>query len=61
LAAALDEPTALPSLMGGTNYAFNGARATGDSPYGTPDLIAQVDTYLLANGGEANPDDVFVL
>ncbi len=61
LASALDEPTALPSLIGGTNYAFNGARAVGASPYGTPDLVAQVDTYLLANGGEANPDDVFVL
>ncbi len=61
LATALDEPTALPSLMGGTNYAFNGARAAGASPYGTPDLVAQVDTYLLANGGEVNPDDVFVL
>ena len=27
LATALDEPTPLPSLIGGTNYAFNGARA----------------------------------
>ena len=47
--------------MGGTNYAFNGSRAAGASPYGTPDLVAQVDSYLLANGGEADPDAVFVL
>ncbi len=61
LAKAMDEPTPLPSLIGGTNYAFNGARAAGASPYGTPDLGTQVDSYLLANGGEADPDDIFVI
>lgn len=61
LANAMDEPIPLPSLIGGTNYAFNGARASGVSPYGTPDLVTQVDTYLLANGGKADPDDTFVL
>ncbi len=61
LAAAMDEPTPLPSLIGGTNYAFNGARAVGESPYGTPDLVSQVDTYLLENGGVADRNDVFVL
>ncbi len=61
LAAAMDEPTPLPSLLGGTNYAFNGARASGASPYGTPDLVTQVETFLLTNGGVANPDDVFVI
>ncbi len=61
VAAALDEPVALPSLIGGTNYSFNGARATGVSPYGTPDLVTQIDTYLLSHGGEADPDDVFFI
>ncbi len=61
LAKALDEPTPLPSLIGGNNYAFNGARAAGASPYGTPDLVTQVESYLLANNGEADPDDIFVI
>jgi len=61
LANAMNEPIPLPSLIGGTNYAFNGARASGASPYGTPDLVTQVDTYLLANGGDADRDDTFVI
>lgn len=61
LATALNEPTPLPSLIGGTNYAFNGARAVGASPYGTPDLVTQINFYLLANDGEADPDDIFVI
>jgi thermolabile hemolysin len=61
LAAAMGQPIAFPSLVGGTNYAFNGSRAAGASPYGTPDLVAQVESYLFANGGVADPDDVFVI
>jgi len=61
LASAMNEPNPLPSLIGGTNYAFNGARASGVSPYLTPDLVTQVDTYLLANGGKADPKDLFVI
>jgi len=61
LANAMNEPIPSPSWVGGTNYAFNGARASGASPYETPDLVTQVGTYLLANGGEADPDDIFVI
>jgi len=60
-AKAIGEPAPLPSLTGGSNYAFNGARAAGVSPYGTPDLGAHVDSFLLASGGVANADDVFVI
>lgn len=61
VAKALREPVPLPSLPGGTNYAFNGARAKGLSPYLAPDLTEQVASYLLRSGGTANPDDVFVI
>ena len=60
LAIALDEEVPLPSLMGGTNLAFNGSRASGASPYGTPDVATQVDQFLTAVGGVASADDVFV-
>lgn len=61
VAKVLREPVPLPSIPGGTNYAFNGARAKGLSPYLTPDLTEQVASYLLRSGGTANPDDVFVI
>lgn len=60
-AMAVREPVPTPSILGGSNYAFNGARASGASPYGTPDLTEQVASYLLASGGAADPDDVFVI
>lgn len=60
-ANALREPVPAPSILGGSNFAFNGARASGVSPYGTPDLTEQVASYLLASGGVADPDDVFVI
>lgn len=55
----LQPPT--PALNGGTNFAFNGSRAIGVSPYGTPDLATQVGQYLLLNGGVADSSDVFVI
>ncbi len=61
LAMAVRQPAPTPSLIGGTNYAFNGARAAGASPYGTPELTEQVASYLFANGGLADPDDIFVI
>ncbi len=60
-AAAVREPVPTPSLLGGTNFAFNGARAAGASPYGTPALTEQVSSFLLAGGGTANPNDIFVV
>jgi thermolabile hemolysin len=61
LARLMDEPTPNPSLIGGTNYAFNGSRAAGASPYGTPDLMMQVFAFLSENGCVANPSDTFVV
>lgn len=60
-AMAVREPVPTPSLLGGTNFAFNGARAAGASPYGTPALTEQVSSFLLASGGTANPNDIFVI
>jgi outer membrane lipase/esterase len=41
-----------PSLTGGTDYAWGGARAAVNVP--TPSVIAQVGQYLAANGGRAD-------
>ena len=60
-ASAIGEDVPLPSVLGGTNFAFNGARAAGPSPYLTPDLTKQVASYLDGNGGTADSDDVFVI
>ncbi len=61
LAVALREPAPSPSLSGGSNFAFNGARAAGVSPYGTPNVALQVESYLAINGGVADRDDIFVI
>src|SRR5262245_146765 len=43
LAEYLGEPAVLPSLIpGGHNYSFAGARVTGASPYGVPDVGQQI-------------------
>ncbi len=60
-AQAVQEPVPTPSILGGTNFAINGSRAAGPSPYLTPDLTEQVTGYLLASGGSADPDDIFVV
>jgi phospholipase/lecithinase/hemolysin len=60
-ACALGEEVPLPSVLGGTNFAFNGARAAGPSPYSTPDLAMQVASYLDTKVGTTDPDDVFVI
>jgi outer membrane lipase/esterase len=41
-----------PSVTGGTDYAWGGARAGIDVP--TPSLLTQVGGYLAANGGRAD-------
>ena len=55
------EPAPTPSLLGGTNGAFNGSRAAGVSAYGTPSVTEQVAGYLAASGGTADPTDIFVI
>jgi outer membrane lipase/esterase len=49
------------SLLGGTNFAFGGARATSTS--GVPDLIEQLGAYdkYLSSGGKVDPTGLFVL
>ncbi len=66
IADALDEAIPQPFLLGGTNYAVNGARAAGPSPYYTPDLAGQVANYLVsnypaANGDQADANEIFVI
>lgn len=60
-ARVVREPAPTPSLLGGTNFAFLGARAAGVSPYGTPSVPEQVANFLLSSGGTADPRDIFVI
>jgi outer membrane lipase/esterase len=48
-----------PSLQGGTDYAFGGARAAIANP--TPATSTQIGQYLAANGGKANPNALYTL
>ncbi|MCR9291092.1 MAG: SGNH/GDSL hydrolase family protein [bacterium] len=61
VAQYLRMPQPTPSLLGGSNYAFNGARAAGLSPYGSPDLNLQIQDFLGRNQGVASPDDLYVI
>ena len=49
-----------PSLAGGTNYAFGGARAVANADP-LPDLGAQVDAYAAAAAGRADKKGVYVI
>lgn len=50
----------LPSLLGGTDYAFGGAHVTG--PVGSiPSVPQQVALYLSQHGGKADPKALYVL
>jgi phospholipase/lecithinase/hemolysin len=54
----------LPSLAGGTDYAFGGAWATAPQtiPGGTiPSVPQQVGIYLAAHGGKADPKALYIL
>jgi phospholipase/lecithinase/hemolysin len=53
-------PTA-PSLAGGTNFAFGGARGTGLGGFPVPGLPAQLGAHLAATGGAADPTGLYVL
>lgn len=60
---------ATPSNQGGTDYAVGGARVTtnGTQPFSptvivpVPSLQTQVNTYLAANGGKADPNALFTV
>jgi outer membrane lipase/esterase len=51
--------TLTPSLQGGTDYAFGGARAAIANP--VPATSSQVQQYLAANGGKANPNALYTM
>ena len=59
-AAALGLP-AQASLAGGHIYAHGGARTRVPSPDGTPSLLAQLDSFLAATGGVADPGALYVV
>jgi phospholipase/lecithinase/hemolysin len=54
-----------PSLKGGTDYAWGGAFVTADQPIGggafIPSVPHQVQAYLLAHGGKADPNALYIL
>jgi len=51
------------SLAGGANYAWGGACANPDGPclYPVPTVKTQVDQYLAANAGQADPDALYAV
>ena len=52
--------SATPSLAGGNDFAFAGAR-TGGPNVPAPTLTSQVDMYLGGTGGTARPDALYVI
>jgi phospholipase/lecithinase/hemolysin len=52
-----------PSLIGGDNYAFGGARAVGNAFGGfpVPGLPQQLAFFQAASGGVADPDKIYVI
>ncbi|MBB3228016.1 outer membrane lipase/esterase [Luteibacter sp. Sphag1AF] len=48
-----------PSLKGGTDYAYGGARVALANP--VPSTVSQVQSYLTANGGKANPNALYTM
>ncbi len=59
--------SATPSLKGGTNYAYAGARTgpvpgtTGAAASTVPTLLAQFNTFLLANNNRINPSALVIV
>ncbi|HKE29269.1 MAG TPA: SGNH/GDSL hydrolase family protein [Bryobacteraceae bacterium] len=63
LAGLLGVAPAEPFLLGGTNFAVGGAQVLADvpsSPQPIPSLMHQVDDYLLAAGGHADANALYV-
>ncbi|TNC81092.1 MAG: hypothetical protein C9356_10875 [Oleiphilus sp.] len=52
---------AVPSLLGGNNFAFGGARAIGSETEFDTNLPIQVNSYLQASGNMADPNALYVL
>ncbi|MBS0431424.1 MAG: autotransporter domain-containing protein [Proteobacteria bacterium] len=51
-----------PSILGGTDYAYGGAGLINNAPGtppGVPTLPMQLQTYLAANGGKADPNALY--
>ncbi len=64
VAGFLGLPALKPSLAGGTDFAFAGAEVTTPAvtAAGTiPSVPQQVDLYLQATGGKADPNALFIL
>ncbi|MDX1962369.1 MAG: SGNH/GDSL hydrolase family protein [Pirellulales bacterium] len=59
LARAIGQSAPTPSLTGGTNYAYGGARIAGSSPFGAPDLQTQATRYLAVHSPQ--PGDLFTV
>lgn len=49
-----------PSLLGGTDYGYGGARAR-DNGDGVPDLALQVGSYLANSGGAADANGLYLI
>jgi phospholipase/lecithinase/hemolysin len=60
LHAKLFGTLSVPSLAGGTNFAFGGAKAITDGD-SSPDLTAQVGLFALATGGVADPNALYFI
>ncbi len=63
LQARLGGGVTMPSLMGGSNFAFGGARAVGNAFGGfpVPGLPQQLASFQAASGGVADPDKLYVI
>ena len=57
---AIEGTLSAPSLTGGDNYAYGGARARNDGA-GVPDVAAQVSSYLTNVGGVADPNALYLI
>jgi phospholipase/lecithinase/hemolysin len=55
----IEGTNATPSLIGGDNYAWGGARARADGD--VPGLASQVGSYLTDTGGVADPNALYML
>jgi outer membrane lipase/esterase len=56
--------TAIPvGMPGGTNYAASGAEnnANNNNNSAAPSTVSQINTYLAANGGAANPNALYLI
>lgn len=57
---AIEGTPSVPSLAGGDNYAFGGARARNDG-LSVPDVAAQVSSYMAVTGGIADPNSLYLI